>query len=101
MKVPFAFWRQLIFCAMLTVPTWAQAQQPLRLASTPWSPFTNAPGKPRFAIDLVLEALKRAGIAADSAIVDEGKLTPSLLKGEFDGSAALWKDDVSSVEHLK
>ena len=93
MKVPFAFCRQLLFCAMLMVPTWAQAQQPLRLASTPWSPFTNAPGKPRFAIDLVLEALKRSGIAADSAIVDEGKLTPSLLKGEFDGSAALWKDD--------
>ena len=81
MKRPFAFCRQFLFCAMLAVPMWAQAQQPLHLVSTPWSPFTNAPGKPRFAIDLVLEALKRAGIAADSTIVEEGKLTPVASQG--------------------
>ena len=31
------------------------------------------------------------GVIADSVIVDDGTLTPSLLSGEFDGSAALWK----------
>jgi ABC-type amino acid transport substrate-binding protein len=74
----------------------AQAQtpaiKPLRLASTPWSPFTNEPGKARFALDLVHAALDRAGIAATTTIVEEGKLTSALLKGEYDGSAALWKD---------
>jgi polar amino acid transport system substrate-binding protein len=74
----------------------AQAQTPaiktLRLASTPWSPFTNEPGKARFALDLVHAALERAGITANTTIVEEGKLTPALLKGEYDGSAALWKD---------
>jgi ABC-type amino acid transport substrate-binding protein len=75
----------------------AQAQttpaiKTLRLASTPWSPFTNEPGKARFALDLVHAALERAGIAANTTIVEEGKLTAALLKGEYDGSAALWKD---------
>jgi len=65
----------------------------LRLASTPWSPFTNEPGKARFALDLVHKALERMGIKADTAIIAEGRLTPALINGEFDGSAALWKDD--------
>jgi len=65
----------------------------LRLASTPWSPFTNNPGKPRFALDLVHTALGRIGINAETTIIDEGRLTPALINGEFDGSAALWRDD--------
>src|SRR6187401_284237 len=65
----------------------------LRLASTPWSPFTNVPGKARFALDLVHTALGRVGITAETTIIDEGKLTPALINGEFDGSAALWRDE--------
>jgi ABC-type amino acid transport substrate-binding protein len=68
------------------------APKPLRLASTPWSPFTNEPGKARFALELVHAALEHAGIPANTTIVEEGKLTAALLKGEYDGSAALWKD---------
>jgi ABC-type amino acid transport substrate-binding protein len=64
----------------------------LHLGSTPWSPFTNAPGKPRYAIELVEAALKRLGISAETAIVPEGTLTPALLEGRFDGSPALWRD---------
>ena len=60
--------------------------------STPWPPFTNAPGQPRYALNLVGAALERVGIIAKTVIVDEDSLTPSLLSGEFDGSAALWKD---------
>ena len=64
----------------------------LHLVSTPWSPFTNAPGKARFALDLVHAALERLGISSDTTIVEERRLTPSLLNGEFDGSAALWRE---------
>lgn len=64
----------------------------LRLASTPWSPFTNETGQARFAIDLVHAALERVGITADTTIVPEGTLTPALREGRFDGSAALWRD---------
>ena len=64
----------------------------LRLGSTPWSPFTNEPGKPRYAIELVDAALRRLGITADTAIVPDGTLTPALLEGRLDGSAALWRD---------
>lgn len=65
---------------------------PLNLVSTAWSPFTNAPGQPRFALDLVEAALGRFGLSAKTTIVDAGKFTPSLLTGQFDGSAAVWKD---------
>lgn len=64
----------------------------LHLGSTPWPPFTNAAGKTRFAIDLVHVALGRIGITADTTIVEEGTLTPALMTGKFDGSAALWRD---------
>lgn len=64
----------------------------LRLGSTPWSPFTNEAGKPRFAIDLVQAALKRIGISTETTIVPEGTLTAALLEGRFDGSPALWRD---------
>ena len=78
---------------IIAIPIMASAQdRQLQLVSTAWSPFTNAPGQPRFALDLVDMALERVGIIADTVIVDEAMLTPSLLSGEFDGSAALWKD---------
>jgi polar amino acid transport system substrate-binding protein len=51
------------------------------------------PGKARFALDLVHTALGRLGINAETTIIDEGRLTPALINGEFDGSAALWRDE--------
>src|SRR5688500_11882256 len=78
---------------LLAVTTSSAQTRVLRLASPPWSPFTNAPGKARFALDLVHAALGRIGITAETAIIDEGRLTPALINGEFDGSAALWRDD--------
>lgn len=65
---------------------------PLRLVSTAWPPFTNQSGQPRFALDLVEAALKRIGVTSTTTIVDAGAFTASLLTGEFDGSAAAWKD---------
>jgi len=65
---------------------------PLSLVSTAWPPFTNAPGQPRFALDLVETALGRVQIAATTTIVAAAQFTPSLLAGKFDGSAAAWKD---------
>ena len=63
--------------------TWA-----LRLASTPWSPFTNV-DPPRFANDLVHEALERNGILEQTTIIEEGRLSAALEAGTYDGSAAL------------
>jgi len=84
----------LLVAGLCTIAVQAQtpSSKPLRLASTPWSPFTNEPGKARFALELVHAALERAGITANTTIVEDGKLTSALLNGEFDGSAALWKD---------
>ena len=64
----------------------------LLLVSTAWSPFTNGPGQPRFALDLVETALDRVGIRTSTTIVDPSQFTTALLSGKFDGSAAAWKD---------
>jgi polar amino acid transport system substrate-binding protein len=66
---------------------------PLRLVSTAWSPFTNVPGQPRFALDLVEASLDRLGVRAATTIVEPADFTASLLSGKFDGSAAAWKDE--------
>ena len=42
----------------------------LAVASTPWPLFTNAAGKPRIALNLVETALGRAGLKADTTIVE-------------------------------
>jgi polar amino acid transport system substrate-binding protein len=79
---------------VLAIAPQARSQVPqLHLVSTRWPPFTNPPGEPQFALDLVNAALKRIGITADTAIVDETMFTTSLLSGKFDGSAAAWKDE--------
>lgn len=62
----------------------------LRLASTPWVPFTGNDDQPRVAQYLVERALERAGHAARTTIVPDGTLTSALREGKFDGSAALW-----------
>jgi polar amino acid transport system substrate-binding protein len=69
----------------------SDAPKALRLASDSWPPFTAEPGNARIAVDLVREALKRAGRDATSSIIDfEGVIT-GLRDGTFDGSAALWR----------
>jgi polar amino acid transport system substrate-binding protein len=65
---------------------------PLTLVSTAWPPFTNAAGQPRFALDLVEEALKRGGLSGKTTIVSAAEFTRALISGPFDGSAAAWKD---------
>jgi polar amino acid transport system substrate-binding protein len=70
----------------------AQQPVPLSLVSTAWPPFTNEPGRPRFALDLVETALGRMHNPAKTTIVSAAQFTPSLLSGQFDGSAAAWKD---------
>ena len=65
---------------------------PLRLVSTVWAPFTNEPGQPRFALDLVEAALGRIGVTSTTVVVSPAEFTSSLLGGRFDGSGAAWKD---------
>lgn len=82
-----------LLCALAAWPPAVTAQtQRLRLVSTPWSPFTNEAGQPRFATDLVDEALRRAGISTETVIVPPADFAAALLGGTFDGSAAVWKD---------
>jgi len=63
----------------------------LRLASDTWPPFTNVAGKSRLAIDLVHEALRRAGVGEETTIATWKDVTAGLGDGRFDGSAAIWR----------
>jgi polar amino acid transport system substrate-binding protein len=81
----------VLLCAAISLGAFAQTS-PLRLVSTAWPPFTNAPGQPRFALDLVEAALERIGVASKTTIVSAAQFTPLLLSAQFDGSAAAWKD---------
>ena len=82
--------RRVLACAAVSLAIAPQA--PLTLVSTAWPPFTNAPGQPRFALDLVETAFGRIGITAKTTIVDAAQFSSSLLAASFDGSAAAWKD---------
>jgi polar amino acid transport system substrate-binding protein len=81
----------LLLCGAVSMIVWAQTA-PLTLVSTAWPPFTNAPGQPRFALDLVEAALGRISLSAKVTIVSAGQFTPALLSGQYDGSAAAWRD---------
>jgi polar amino acid transport system substrate-binding protein len=63
----------------------------LRLASSLWAPFTDEPGKPRFAIELVHRALERVGVEVETSLLEILQLLPAIHAGEFDGSESLWK----------
>lgn len=73
-------------------PPGVAAEPPLTLVSTPWPPFTNEAGKPRFALDLVEAALGRVHVTAHTRIVPAQEFTTSLLDARYSGSAAAWKD---------
>src|SRR6185436_13555413 len=88
-------WTRAIILVLSCPALWltASAQPaPLRLVSTAWPPFTNAPRQPRFALDLVEDALRRINLTARTVIVSASQFTPSLVSGLFDGSGAAWKD---------
>jgi len=77
----------------LPSPDFADEGGGLRLASTVWPPFTDEADHPRFALDLVHEALDRAGVAASSEMVEPADLIEDIRSGGYDGSAALWRDE--------
>jgi polar amino acid transport system substrate-binding protein len=65
----------------------------LRMVSTPWAPFTNMPGQPRFALDLVEAGLGRVGVGSNTTIVEPVRFGEALLSDQFDGSGAAWKNE--------
>lgn len=81
----------VVTSAVASLIVLAQPSQ-IRLVSTPWPPFTNEPGQPRYALDLVETALGRVGISSTTTIIEAAQFTPALMTGAFDGSAAAWRD---------
>jgi polar amino acid transport system substrate-binding protein len=83
----------VLLAAIATLSIAGSAQTgKLKFVSTSWSPFTNEPGKARFALDLVEEGLGRIGVSSTTTIVEPASYTTELLTGSYDGSPAAWKD---------
>jgi len=82
----------ILSCRAMWPPAEAQQPAPLRLVSTAWPPFTNPPGQPLFALDLVEAALGRIQLTSRTTFVSAPQFTSTLVSGLFDGSAAAWKD---------
>jgi polar amino acid transport system substrate-binding protein len=81
-------------CASAPVPPPAAAPTPspaLRLASSPWPPFTDSADNPHVALELVGTALARAGYRAVSELVPISALNEGLREGRYDGSEAVWR----------
>lgn len=81
-----------IVLAVIAVLAGSAAANSLKLGSDVWPPFTDEAGRARVAIDLVQEALTRTGVQTEITIVEFEKVIQGLGLGNFDGSAALWKD---------
>lgn len=68
----------------------------LKLASDLWPPFTGKEKPNALAIQLVDRALDRAGIEANTEIIEFTDVISGIKEGSFDGSAALWMDESRS-----
>ena len=69
-----------------------QEEPILKLASDPWPPFTNNSEKGALALDLVKYALKRSGRDMKTDIIEFKSVIDGILDKQYDGSAALWKN---------
>ncbi len=65
----------------------------LRLAGEIWPPFINNETQPRFALEIVGEALGRAGYQTEVYLAEPGKEDPAVRARRLDGEIAVWKTD--------
>ena len=65
---------------------------PLQFVSTPWPPFTNAAGQPRFALESRRGRARPHRAHRDDDHRRAAQFTPALLSDGYDGSAAAWRD---------
>jgi polar amino acid transport system substrate-binding protein len=79
-----------VAAAIVTVS--AQGARTLRFVSPMRPPFTDVPGKSRFALDLVETALGRMKVTATTTIVPPDEYSKALLSGPYDGTALGWRD---------
>jgi polar amino acid transport system substrate-binding protein len=81
----------LLVLSFVSPAAYAAPAPRLRLVSDAWAPFTDVPGKPRHALDLVKEALARSGIEVSFTITQWDVALLAIAQGQQDGSAAIWK----------
>ena len=84
----------LLFAIPMPIASADSPPPALRLVSDHWPPFTAEKGSARVAIQLVKAALARAGQPSATTIFasDFARVVERIQAGEYDGSAALWKN---------
>jgi polar amino acid transport system substrate-binding protein len=82
----------VLVAIVATLSVAAAQNRTLQFVSPVRPPFTDAPGKPRFALDLVEAALQRIHVTANTALVAPGDFGRALMTGPYDGTAEAWRD---------
>lgn len=91
----------LVMCLVVLAAVATANETPeLELGSDEWAPFTGSHGEQRAAMELVHTALDRAGIDATTSIMDWKDVETAIRRGELDGSAAMWKDELREDDLL-
>src|SRR5688572_26234699 len=80
----------VLFFISLSLYTFGQDAS-LKLASDVWPPFTDKSDKKAVAVDLVKEALRRAGIEVKTEITDFPIVIGGSQQGTYQGSATVWQ----------
>lgn len=87
------------FFLLLTLSAFNQSDG-LKLASDVWPPFTNIETEKAFALDLVEEALMRAGYPSSTEILEFTDVISGIDAGGYDGTAALWLSSDRKQKYL-
>ena len=82
----------VLVAVVATISIVSAQNRSLRFVSPIRPPFTDAPGKPRFALDLVEAALQRTNVKATTTLVAADQYATSLMTGPYDGTAVGWRD---------
>ena len=83
----------IVLAAVVATISIVSAQnRSLRFVSPVRPPFTDTAPKPRFALDLVENALQRLNVSARTTLVPNGDYGNALLTGPYDGTAVAWRD---------
>jgi len=89
----------LILFLLIASNVWSQ-NDTLNLSSDVWPPFTNIENEKAIALDIVKEGLKRGNVIANYKILDFELVMDGIKSGNFDGSAALWRNETREKELL-
>ncbi len=92
--------KNLLIILLLIASNVLSQNDTLNLSSDVWPPFTNIESEKAIALDIVKEGLDRTDIIVNYEILNFDLVMDGIKAGNFDGSAALWRNEKRAKELL-